>query len=47
MRDYDGSELPVGESSNDFAAVPDSFQRLWTPHRIAYNMDHTQTEKDD
>ncbi|MCU1571857.1 MAG: family hydrolase [Naasia sp.] len=24
------------ESSADFAAVPDAFQRLWTPHRMAY-----------
>jgi ATP adenylyltransferase len=24
------------ESSADFAGVPDAFQRLWTPHRMAY-----------
>lgn len=24
------------ESSADFAAVPDAFQRLWTPHRMVY-----------
>ncbi len=24
------------EGSNDFAAVPDAFQRLWTPHRMVY-----------
>jgi ATP adenylyltransferase len=36
VRDYDGSEYENVESSADFAAVPDSFQRLWTPHRIAY-----------
>jgi ATP adenylyltransferase len=24
------------ESSADFAAVPDAFQRLWTPHRAVY-----------
>ncbi len=24
------------ESSIDFAGVPDEFQRLWTPHRMAY-----------
>ena len=47
MRDYDGAELPAGESSNDFAAVPDAFQRLWTPHRIAYIQDQTQPDKDD
>ena len=23
-------------SSSDFAGVPDEFQRLWTPHRLAY-----------
>jgi ATP adenylyltransferase len=36
MRDYDGTELGEGESSSGFAAVPDAFQRLWTPYRIAY-----------
>jgi ATP adenylyltransferase len=34
--DYDGTEYDAIEYSSDFAAVPDSFQRLWTPHRIAY-----------
>jgi ATP adenylyltransferase len=29
----DGS---AAESSADFAAVPDAFQRLWTPHRAVY-----------
>lgn len=24
------------EASGDFAAVPDAFQRLWTPHRLVY-----------
>jgi ATP adenylyltransferase len=24
------------ESSSEFAAVPDAFQRLWTPHRLVY-----------
>ncbi len=24
------------ESASEFAGVPDSFQRLWTPHRMAY-----------
>ena len=47
MHDYDGSQLPEGESSNDFAAVPDAFQRLWTPHRIAYIQDQTQPGEDD
>ena len=38
MRDYDGTEYPDDsvESSRSFAAVPDGFARLWTPHRIAY-----------
>ena len=36
MRDYDGTEHAEVENSGDFAAVPDAFQRLWTPHRIAY-----------
>lgn len=26
----------AGESSADFAAAPDAFQRLWTPHRAVY-----------
>ena len=38
MKDYDGSDYPdeTVESSADFAGIPDGFQRLWTPHRIAY-----------
>ena len=38
MRDYDGTEYSDEqlESSRAFAAVPDGFARLWTPHRIAY-----------
>ena len=36
MRDYDGTELGEGEPASGFAAVPDAFQRLWTPHRFAY-----------
>jgi ATP adenylyltransferase len=38
VRDYDGTEYPdeIVESSASFAAVPDGFARLWTPHRIAY-----------
>jgi len=34
-RDIDGIEYEV-ESSSEFAAVPDAFQRLWTPHRMVY-----------
>jgi ATP adenylyltransferase len=36
VRDYDGTELENVESGSSFAAAPDAFQRLWTPHRIAY-----------
>jgi ATP adenylyltransferase len=36
VRDYDGTEYTDVESLDGFAAVPDAFQRLWTPHRIAY-----------
>jgi ATP adenylyltransferase len=35
VRDIDGQSYPA-ESSTEFAAVPDSFQRLWTPHRLVY-----------
>jgi ATP adenylyltransferase len=34
-RDYDGAEYET-ERSSDFAAAPDAFQRLWTPHRLVY-----------
>ena len=33
------------ESSNDFAAVPDSFQRFWTPHRLVYIEEGQQPDK--
>jgi ATP adenylyltransferase len=36
MKDYDGTDYPDAESSAQFAGIPDGFQRLWTPHRIAY-----------
>ncbi|WGW13838.1 HIT domain-containing protein [Saxibacter everestensis] len=29
-------QLDGAESAEDFARVPDGFQRLWTPHRMAY-----------
>ncbi len=35
-QDYDGTEYPDAEPSSTFAGIPDGFQRLWTPHRIAY-----------
>jgi ATP adenylyltransferase len=30
------SDEPSLEHAADFAGVPDGFQRLWTPHRMAY-----------
>lgn len=42
MRDYDGGDLGEGESTAGFAAVPDAFQRLWTPYRIAYIKSNSQ-----
>ena len=30
------SDPAATEASGDFAAVPDAFQRLWTPHRAVY-----------
>ncbi len=39
----DDAEL---EFSSDFAAVPDAFQRLWTPHRMVY-IEKNQGPKDD
>lgn len=46
MHDYDGSGYDDVESSRSFAAVPDAFQRLWTPHRIAYIENGQQPEAD-
>lgn len=37
--------IPV-EGSADFAAVPDAFQRLWTPHRLVYIQEGQQDEDD-
>lgn len=37
-------ELPI-EQSGEFAAVPDSFQRLWTPHRLVYIQEGQQPEE--
>lgn len=34
------------EHAADFAAAPDAFQRLWTPHRLVYVKDTTQPDKD-
>jgi len=46
MKDYDGTQYENVESLDDFAAVPDAFQRLWTPHRIAYIQSGQQPAKD-
>ena len=47
MRDYDGTEIPdaVVEPGADLAGIPDGFQRLWTPHRLAY-IEQGQTAAD-
>ena len=46
MRDFDGTEHENVERSSDFAAVPDSFQRLWTPHRLVYIETGQQPDED-
>ena len=38
------TSIPV-EDSTDFAAVPDAFQRLWTPHRLVYIQEGRQPEE--
>jgi ATP adenylyltransferase len=35
------------EGSSEFAAVPDAFQRLWTPHRMVYIQEGQQPHADD
>jgi len=45
--DYDGSAYPDAEPSSRFAAVPDGFERLWTPHRIAYIQDGQMPDADE
>lgn len=35
------------ESAADFAGAPDSFQRLWTPHRLVYIQHGQQPSKDE
>lgn len=37
----------TSEGSNEFAGVPDAFQRLWTPHRMVYIQDGQQPHADD
>lgn len=36
MTENDGFDWSSTESAFDLAGVPDEFQRLWTPHRMAY-----------
>jgi ATP adenylyltransferase len=43
MGEFDGQDI---EDAADFAAVPDAFQRLWTPHRLVYIQDGQQPAKD-
>jgi ATP adenylyltransferase len=35
-RDYDGTDYGDVESAAGLVGAPDGFQRLWTPHRMAY-----------
>jgi ATP adenylyltransferase len=46
VSDYDGAEYDNAEPSSGFAGVPDAFQRLWTPHRIAYILDGQEPGED-
>jgi ATP adenylyltransferase len=41
----DEGDVGGAESSANFAAVPDAFQRLWTPHRLVYIESGAQPEK--
>lgn len=38
---------PIAEPVEAFAGVPDGFQRLWTPHRMAYITAGPQVLRDD
>jgi len=46
VTDYDATEYLNAEPASGFAAVPDAFQRLWTPHRLAYIQDGQQPAED-
>jgi ATP adenylyltransferase len=39
--------MPEPENSSKFAAAPDGFERLWTPHRLAYLETGQQPPEDD
>lgn len=41
------SEPPEAEAAEDFAGVPDSFGRLWTPHRMVYILGQSKPSHDD
>lgn len=48
MSEQEGERIAATfESSNQFAAIPDSFQRLWTPHRLVYIEAGPQPHKDE
>ncbi|BDI22819.1 HIT domain-containing protein [Herbiconiux sp. L3-i23] len=42
-----GSEGVDARPADSFAAVPDAFQRLWTPHRMAYIKSGGQPPKEE
>ncbi|TQL47941.1 ATP adenylyltransferase [Homoserinimonas aerilata] len=48
MASYDPDEFAgfEVEKGADFAATPDTFQRLWTPHRLVYVEDGQQPDAD-
>jgi ATP adenylyltransferase len=45
--EFDGQKAVEIERAADFAAVPDAFQRLWTPHRMVYIEDGQQPAEHD
>jgi ATP adenylyltransferase len=45
--EFDGQNADEIERAADFAAVPDAFQRLWTPHRMVYIEDGQQPAEHD
>ena len=44
MTQEESHQGPELESSHEFAHVDDGFQRLWTPHRMAYINGERPTE---
>lgn len=51
MTDHDAERPSLGgveaEPASGFVGVPDSYERLWTPHRMAYIQSHHAQESDD